>query len=584
VPHPGTWKGPVVPHQPRIRPPARHPRRLRRIAAAAVFTLGIVAVSGVAAQAAPGGAVLSLTHGMMRTRTATGGSGVSVLNGELRNASGPATTSATAGDGPLSYNGGVAGSGVVTGAPKVYVVFWGSQWGAEGTTTSGAATYAKFSGDPTGMAPVLQAFYAGLGTNGETWSGISTAYCQSGSAVSVRSGATSCPAGAVHVRYPSGGALGGVWEDTRQAAPAAATESQLAAEALAASAHFGKAGVTTGVQFVIVSPHGTAPDGFNTASGQFCAWHDYTPGPTGAASDTSTVLYTNLPYIPDAGYACGAGYVNSGAQGALDGVSVIASHEYVETVTDPYVGYGWYNTGYGEAADVCAWLPTDQNGAVNLDTGRGTFAVSGVWDNQANGGAGGCIVGHAVIADHTISIANPGAQSGTLATPVRPLAVRATDANSSTTGGVGPSVTPSLRYQATGLPSGLKIDPATGVISGTPHAAIPAHVTVTVSDGLGGYGVIHFLWTVRNPIVVTHPAAVTTSAGTAITIRLHAHDLRGHRVTYGATGLPGGLSIGTRSGVISGRVSGHRGSYIVTIRVTGLGGLTAGTRFRVTVR
>src|SRR5690242_16468632 len=33
----------------------------------------------------------------------------------------------------LVYGGGVDGIGVTTGAPKVYVVFWGTQWGTATT-------------------------------------------------------------------------------------------------------------------------------------------------------------------------------------------------------------------------------------------------------------------------------------------------------------------------------------------------------------------------------------------------------------------------------------------------------------------
>jgi hypothetical protein len=567
-----------VSHPSRISSPTPARAWLRRTAVAAAVAIGVFATAGLA-QATPLPATGTPTpgHGLMPTRTATGGS---ASNGELRNASGPAGTAAANTASLLAYQGGVAGTGVVTGMPKVYLVFWGSQWGTQGTTPLlSGSRYATFTGDPAGMAPVLQQFYAGLGTNGETWSGIATTYCQSSAVATVRIGATSCPAGATHIAYPAGGALAGVWEDSQTSAPASASQPELAAEAERAAAHFNRAGVSSGVQFVVVSPHGTTPGGFNTPSGAFCAWHDFTTGPNGVTSDASSVLFTNLPYIPDAGYSCGANYVNPGSLGTLDGVSVIASHEYVETLTDPYVGYGWYNAGYGESADVCAWAPVSAGGAGNLDTARGTFPVSGVWDNAAQQGSGGCVLSHAVVTSHTITIANPGTQTGTLATPVNPITVHADDAIATTGGGITPSAQPTLHFQAFGLPAGLAINPDSGVISGAPRAAAPARVTIIVTDSLGGYGVIHFTWTVRNPIGISHVAPVQSRRGAQVRIRVHAGDSRGHRVTYAATGLPTGTAINPATGLIAGRVTGRRGTYRVTVRVSGSGGARASIRF-----
>src|SRR5438046_324927 len=55
----------------------------------------------------------------------------------------------------LRYGGGVDGIGVTTGKPRVYLIFWGSQWGSTGTDGNGNTT---FSGDPKGAAPRLQQF------------------------------------------------------------------------------------------------------------------------------------------------------------------------------------------------------------------------------------------------------------------------------------------------------------------------------------------------------------------------------------------------------------------------------------------
>src|ERR1019366_1290318 len=75
----------------------------------------------------------------------------------------------------LRYGGGISGVGVTTGPEKVYLVFWGSQWGTQGTNGQG---YATFSGDSFGMASDLQAFFTGLGTGGEAWSGVMCQYCE----------------------------------------------------------------------------------------------------------------------------------------------------------------------------------------------------------------------------------------------------------------------------------------------------------------------------------------------------------------------------------------------------------------------
>jgi serine protease len=132
----------------------------------------------------------------------------------------------------LEYRGGVDGIGVTSGPEKVYLVFYGSQWGTQGTDGSGDVT---LSGDPNGMAPYLQNLFKGLGTGGELWSGVMTQYCDG-----VAVGATSCPASSTqHAGYPTGGALAGVWVDESTASPAAATPAQLGTEAVNAASHFG---------------------------------------------------------------------------------------------------------------------------------------------------------------------------------------------------------------------------------------------------------------------------------------------------------------------------------------------------------
>ena len=63
-------------------------------------------------------------------------------------ASHPGAALAAAND--LNYGGGIDGIGVTTGQEKVYMVFYGSQWGTQSTNANGDVV---LSGDPSGQAP-----------------------------------------------------------------------------------------------------------------------------------------------------------------------------------------------------------------------------------------------------------------------------------------------------------------------------------------------------------------------------------------------------------------------------------------------
>jgi len=252
------------------------------------------------------------------------------------------------------------GGGAVQVTTKVYLVFWGSQW----TSTDPVAVY-------------LQSFLSGLGA-GETWSRSTTQYCQH-----TQLGATTCSSGSTHIQQP-GPALAGMWFDSASAAPAGTSQSQLAAEARRAASHFSPSPLGANVQFVVVTPHGASPQGFGTS---YCAWHSYT---TSAA--VGTIAYTNLPYIPDAGAACGQDFVNT-TTGALDGVSIVEGHEYAETVTDPFIN-AWIDQQGAENGDKCAWINTGPGAATDVTLSTGSYSVQSLWSNASNSGAGGCVTSY----------------------------------------------------------------------------------------------------------------------------------------------------------------------------------------------
>jgi hypothetical protein len=274
----------------------------------------------------------------------------------------------------LHYGGGVGGVGVTSGQEQVYLVFWGSQW-----STSDA------------VATRTQNFFSGIGTNNEGWSRVMADYCEG-----VTAGSTTCPSSAPHVAYPASSVLAGVWFDNTSAAPSQASEAALVAEANRSASHFANSTPASNryAQYVILSPHGTHPDGFNTSTANWCAWHDYTGDSSlgGTVGTMGPIAFTNDPYLPDAGTSCGQGFVN-GSAGTLDGISIVYGHEYAETITDQFPAGGWTDTSGAENADKCAWIsPGRTGGAGNITLSTGSFPVQSTWSNLANSGRGGCVL------------------------------------------------------------------------------------------------------------------------------------------------------------------------------------------------
>jgi serine protease len=261
----------------------------------------------------------------------------------------------------LYYHGGAGGIGVET-APKIYLVFWGSQW---------------LNNDPSGEAAILRNFYSGLG--GSPWLNSVIQYCQG-----VAGGTVFCNGAGTPAGNPATGIFAGYWYDTGSFAPARPRQFQLAAEAVKAAQHFGntKASSNASAQYVIATASGNSASGFGT---QYCAWHSSTN------SSAGNIAYTNLPYITDAGASCGA---NFNGLGPYAGITIVSGHELAETISDQFPSTGWLDSQGAENGDKCAWISAGQGASADITLSTGTFGVQSLWSNAFSGGAGGCVLSY----------------------------------------------------------------------------------------------------------------------------------------------------------------------------------------------
>jgi hypothetical protein len=124
------------------------------------------------------------------------------------------------------------------------------------------------------------------------------------------------------------------------------------------------------------------------------------------------------------------------------------------------------------------WL-IDVEAGFELWQGGASLATNSFSVNvNGTGGGGG---------SNSVTVTSPGNQTGTTGTATS-AQVRAADSASGQT----------LTYSASGLPAGLSINSATGLISGTPTTAGTYNVTVTARDGTGASGSAAFTWIISS--------------------------------------------------------------------------------------
>jgi hypothetical protein len=114
------------------------------------------------------------------------------------------------------------------------------------------------------------------------------------------------------------------------------------------------------IYFVFLPSGVTVTQGGTASCKVFCGYHDAT---------AKEVFYAVMPFPDCAG--C------SSNLSVFDALTVTASHELCEAITDPIPGQGWYDNQNGEIGDICPW----QTKKV------GQYTVQKEWSNKV----GGCV-------------------------------------------------------------------------------------------------------------------------------------------------------------------------------------------------
>jgi len=219
----------------------------------------------------------------------------------------------------------------------------------------------------------------------------------------------------------------------------------------------------------------------------------------------------------------------------------VSAHTAVTSLTTT-LGSSAYSYGIND-------LITDSSGKLYLYLPEGTVTTAA--KTAAGNYTGSVTTTTSAFTSHG-ELRKPGVAITTTSLPAAAVGVPYSQSISYTYTGSG-----TVSFITSGLPAGLGINTATGVISGTPAAGSntgsPYTVQVMASDGtLSDTETFTLVVNAAPPVAITTASLPDGEVGKAYSHTVAVTNTGGGTLAFSATGLPAGLSINATTGVISG--------------------------------
>ncbi len=229
------------------------------------------------------------------------------------------------------------------------------------------------------------------------------------------------------------------------------------------------------------------------------------------------------------------------------------------TAGTTYIASYHSNGGYSDNANYFATAQT--NGSLTAPVSAGTYAYGTA----------------PAVPKSTFQATNYWVDVVFAATPVTPAITSALTASGTVGSPFSYTITASnnpTSFNATGLPAGLSVNTATGVISGTPTAAGPSSVALSATNAAGtGTATLALTISAPAPPAITSASTASGLVGSAFSYTITASN---NPTSFNATGLPAGLSVNTATGVISGTPT-AAGTSSVALSATNAAGTGSAT-------